>query len=255
MATKDRKKLTKYEFAELISEVDGLCPLCTQELITLDGNRQAALSQAAHIYPHSPTASEKEILKDVPRLSSDDESIENMIMLCPNCHHKFDNPRSREGYMQLYALKQQLTKRTLARKYYQKHSIEDDLVIVLQCVGNVDTTTDERKLSYNAMSISKKMNVDASDIVKRMVTRDVRDYYLPIRDALIQLEHDAPGKSELIAKEVALFYAELKTKSLCQDDIYYGINDWLDAKTKRQYTLITPLITAFYIQNCEVFSQ
>lgn len=99
------------------------------------------------------------------------------------------------------------------------------------------------------------MNVDASDIVKRMVTRDVRDYYLPIRDALIQLEHDAPGKSELIAKEVALFYAELKTKSLCQDDIYYGINDWLDAKTKRQYTLITPLITAFYIQNCEVFSQ
>ena len=254
MATKDRKKLTKYEFAELISEVDGLCPLCTQELITLDENRQAALSQAAHIYPHSPTVSEEEILKDVPKLSSDDESIENMIMLCPNCHHKFDNPRSKEGYMQLYTLKQQLTRRRLARKYYQKHSIEDDLVKVLQCVGDIDIMNDERKLSYNAMEINKKMSIDASEIVKRMVARDVRDYYLAIRDALIQLERDSPGKSELIAKEVALFYAELKAKKLCQDDIYRGINDWLDAKTKRQYTLLTPLITAFYIQNCEVFT-
>lgn len=34
----------------------------------------------AHIYPHSPTDSEKELLKDVPKLSDDPESIENLII-------------------------------------------------------------------------------------------------------------------------------------------------------------------------------
>lgn len=254
MVSKDRIKLNKYQFAELISEVHGLCPLCTQELITLDRSQQAALSQAAHIYPHSPTDAERNLLSGLPKLSEDDESIDNLIMLCPNCHYKFDHPRTRDGYMQLYSLKQQLVKRRMARKYYQKHSLETDLLAILEDISNIDIVTETRQLSYTAIAVSKKMSKDASSAVKQMVTRDVRDYYYSIRDALIQLEQDSPGKSELIAKEIALFYTELKVKKLSQDAIYYGINDWLDAKTERKYQLITPLITAFYIQNCEVFS-
>lgn len=254
MAQNDRIRLTRYQFAELISEVDGLCPLCSEELITLDGSKQAALSQAAHIYPHSPSDEEKRTLSGVPKLSDNDESIENLIMLCPNCHHKFDHPRTQEGYMKLYTLKKQLIARRSARQYYQKHSIEDELVSVFRDIVSVNTATDSRKLSYNAISVDSKMSKDASIAVKNIVVRDVRDYYLPIQDALKQLEHDSPGKSDLIAKEIALFYTELKTKKFSQDEIYYAINDWLDAKTQQQHKLLTPLITAFYVQNCEVFS-
>ena len=94
----------------------------------------------------------------------------------------------------------------------------------------------------------------ASDAVKNIVIRDVHDYYIPIQEALIQLEHDTPGKSDLIAKEISLFYSELQAQKFSQDDMYYAINDWLDAKTQRQHKLVTPFITAFYIQDCEVFS-
>ena len=93
MGQESRIKPSRNQFAKLISEVDSLCPLCQEELIVLRNGSTTNLSQAAHIYPHSPTTSEKELLKNVPRLSSDPESVDNLIMLCHNCHHKFDNQR------------------------------------------------------------------------------------------------------------------------------------------------------------------
>ena len=254
MEKKDRIHLNKYQFAELIAEVDGLCPLCSQELLTLKGSGQAALAQAAHIYPHSPTSQEKALLNGLPKLTSDDESIENLIMLCPNCHYKFDHPRTKEGYMQLFKLKRQLLKRKTAQAYYHKHSLESDIVSILENICNINAAVDQRKLSYNAIAVEKKMGGKASDAVKNIVIRDVRDYYVPIKEALLQLEYDFPGKSDLIAKEFSLFYSELLSQKLSPDDIYYAVNDWLDSKTQYQYKLATPFITAFYIQDCEVFS-
>ena len=155
--------------------------------------------------------------------------------------------------MEMYALKQQLIKRRIAKSYYQKHSIEDDIITVLQSIGGLDISSDSQKLSYTAMQIRQKMNT-ASTAVVNLVLRDARDYYLPIREALYQLENDVPGKSDLIAKEVAFFYSELKLQKLSQDEMYYIINDWLDVKTNRRFSYLTQFITAFYIQNCEVFS-
>lgn len=255
MPTQERIRLNKYEFAALMSEVDSLCPLCCEPLLSFDDNPQRALSQAAHIYPHSPTKEEELLLADVPRLSDSPESIHNLILLCPNCHYKFDHPRTKAGYNQLYSLKKQFITRGSARKYYHQHSIELDLLSVFQRLGDVDPTTDNRKLSYTAICIDQKMSNGASDIVKRMVRRDVHDYYLQIQDTLVQLEQDHSGKSDLIAKKINTFYTELQSQGLSQDDIYYAINEWLDVRTQYQYHLLTPLITAFYIQNCEVFSK
>lgn len=254
MAQENRIKLSKNVFAELISEVDGLCPLCLEKLIVSGNEQTTNLSQAAHIYPHSPTDSEKELLKDVPRLSSNPESVENLIMLCPNCHTKFDNPRTVEKYMMLYNRKRQLINWNTAKGYYKKHSLEDDLVSLLGSIETVDVEINPQHLSYDVMTVRDKMSTSASHATVQRVIMDVREYYFPIRAALAQLEHDAPGKSDLIAKQVSLFYSELNQKNLSQDEIYQVICDWFDRKTHKQYTLLTSIITAYYIQNCEVFS-
>ena len=254
MGQESRIKPSRNQFAKLISEVDSLCPLCQEELIVLRNGSTTNLSQAAHIYPHSPTTSEKELLKNVPRLSSDPESVDNLIMLCHNCHHKFDNPRTVPDYMTLYNLKKKLINRNTAREYYKKHSLEDDLVSLLGSVEAVDVEANHQQLSYDVMTVREKMSKGASKPTIQQVIRDVRDYYLPIRAALVQLEHDAPGKSDLIAKQVSLFYSELNQKNLSQDEIYQVICDWFDRKTYQQYTPLIPIITAYYIQNCEVFS-
>lgn len=254
MGQESRIKPNRNQFAKLISEVDGLCPLCQEELIVSRNGSTTNLSQAAHIYPHSPTTAERELLKNVPMLSSDPESIDNLIMLCHNCHHKFDNPRTVPDYMTLYNLKKKLINWNRAREYYKKHSLEDDLVSLLGSIENVDVEANHQQLSYKVMTVRKKMSRGASKSIIQQVIRDVRDYYLPIRAALVQMEHDAPGKSDLIAKQISLFYSELNQKSLSQDEIYQVICDWLDRKTYQQYTSLIPIITAYYIQNCEVFS-
>lgn len=255
MRQEGRIQLSRNQFAKLISEVDSLCPLCQENLIVARNGRTTNLSQAAHIYPHSPTDSEKELLKNVPRLSDNPESVENLIMLCPNCHYKFDNPRTIADYMTLYNLKKRLTNWNTVREYYGKHSLEADLVSLLGSIETIDVETNSQRLSYKVMTVRDKMSKDASMSTVQRVIRDVRDYYLPIQEALVQLEHDVPGKSDLIAKQVSLFYSELRQKNLSQDEIYQVICDWFNRKTCQQYTMLTPLITAYYIQNCEVFSK
>ena len=156
--------------------------------------------------------------------------------------------------MKMYYLKQRLQRRESARNYYKNHSLEDDLIAVFEHLGSVDIETDNRKLSYKVITVRNKMEKGASNAIMQMVIRDVRDFYLPIQEALIQIEHDKPGKSTLIAQEVSLFYTHLKSMGYSKDEIYYAISDWLDVKTNRQCPNLTPIITAFYIQDCEVFS-
>lgn len=254
MGQESRIRPSRNQFAKLISEVGGLCPLCQEELIISHNGSTTNLSQAAHIYPHSPTDSEKRLLKNVPKLSSDPESVDNLIMLCYNCHHRFDNPRTVPDYMTLYRLKKKLINWNIAQEYYKKHSLEDDLVSLLGSIEAVNVETNHQQLSYNVMTVREKMSKGASNATIQQVIRDVRDYYLPIRAALVQLEYDAPGKSDLIAKQISLFYSELNQKNLSQNEIYQVICDWLDRKTHQQYTPLIPIITAYYIQNCEVFS-
>lgn len=254
MPQKKRIQISKYAFAELLTEVEGLCPLCLNELLPTKNGRYSNLGQAAHIYPHSPSEEEALILADVPMLASSPEDINNLILLCPSCHAKFDHPRTRKEYMQLYTLKDQLIKRKSIREYYSNHNIEDDLISLFNSIDNIDVTTDSRKLSYNAMNVKEKMSRGASNTLIQFVFRNVQDYYLPIQEALIQLEHENPGKSDLIAKEVSLFYSTLLAKGFSQDEIYNAINEWLHLRTGQKYEMLTPLITAFYIQNCEVFS-
>lgn len=250
-----RINVTDNIFARLYMEVDGMCPICSEMLMYTKGGRENRNAQAAHIYPHSPSDKEKRLLEGVPRLSSDVEDIKNLILLCPNCHQKFDHPRTKEEYMQLFQLKKQLLDREFAKEYYRDHCIEDDIINVLNAIESIDIESDKRKLSYSAMTVKKKMSYGASNVVIQLVLRNVQDYYIPIREALVQIEQEHPGKSEQIAGEISLFYKTLKGEQMTQDAIYNSITDWLDSKTNRKYSYLAPIITAYYIQNCEVFSE
>jgi len=254
MEKSNRIRLSKYQFAQLFEEVNCLCPLCSEELLIQKGDKQTALAEAAHVYPHSPSDAELEDLKDVPKLSENVESIENLIMLCPTCHTKFDKPRTRDDYIQIYRIKKLFTTRRRAREHYSKHDLESELIEALKAIAELNPINNLQVLSYDAIVVEKKMNRGASKGLINAVTRDVRDFYLAIKNVLLQLERDKPGISDMIAKEVGLFYSRLLLLKYSQDDIYYAIIDWIDTKTLHQFTFASPFITAFYIQNCEVFS-
>lgn len=156
--------------------------------------------------------------------------------------------------MKIYNLKRQIKIHKTAKEHYQANSLEEDVLSIFECIANLDIQADERKLSYHAMTIDAKMSNGASLGIKTIVKQAVRDYYVPIHDSLMLLESTVPGKSDLIAKQISLFYSTLVSKHLNQDDIYYELINWLDARTNNRYKYATPILAAYYIQNCEVFS-
>ncbi|MBF2595398.1 HNH endonuclease, partial [Listeria welshimeri] len=64
----------------LYNQVDGRCPFCGKNLHYVK-NQIQTLFEVAHIYPANPKSYESELLKDVPRLSEDVNSIENLIVV------------------------------------------------------------------------------------------------------------------------------------------------------------------------------
>ena len=111
-----RKKYTENQYIILFNEVDGLCPICSIKLIYEKADKLNKRVNLAHIYPHSSTPEEKKLLENVERLSDDVDNIKNIIWLCPNCHEKFDKPRTLEGYNKILNIK---------KKILQKREIEE----------------------------------------------------------------------------------------------------------------------------------
>lgn len=77
------------------------------------------------------------------------------------------------------------------------------------------------------MTVEEKMSKCASNRIKNLLIAAVKDYFIPIHEAIVQLEKDSLGKSTIVATEIALLYAKQYSDSLSQDEIYYSINDWL----------------------------
>ena len=108
-----RRQPTDNEKFILHTEVDGMCPLCGIKLLYKKENTLNKRVNLAHIYPHSPTDSEKKLLKDVEKLSEDSEDIKNIIWLCPNCHESFDKPRTIDSYNNLLNIKKEYCKKKI----------------------------------------------------------------------------------------------------------------------------------------------
>lgn len=252
MSKRDRPDISKRDYALLINEVDSLCPICSEPLIFFKNSKSSNLSQAAHIYPHSPSADEEVLLANVPRLSTNVDDIENLIMLCPTCHVKFDHPRTVEEYLVLYDLKRKLLLQQKAREYYKSHDIESDICDVFTRLSKELESEHNTKLSYNAKKLNDKLT-GCSSSLPNIIRRDVRDYYFPIKSILFEVEKEHPGITESFAIQVKSLYLQYTRINLPKNQIYESINEWLNKKTKNKYQLIIPFLTAFYIQNCEVF--
>ncbi|QOV11041.1 HNH endonuclease signature motif containing protein [Viridibacillus arvi] len=143
----------------LLTEVENMCPLCTTELVYKKGVKYYQKFEAAHIYPLNPSQAEIEILKDVPRLSEDVNNLDNFIALCESCHHKFDNPRTREEYIYINKIKKSLLERSKLRSNYHYFQLEDELMKIIRNLINETNYDEDSKLDNKALKIDGKISV------------------------------------------------------------------------------------------------
>ena len=246
-----RKKYTENQYILFFNEVDGLCPLCGKTLIYEKVKKLNKRVNLAHIYPHSPTEEEKKLLENVEKLSNDLEDMKNIIWLCPNCHEYFDKPRTLEGYNNLLNIKKRILQEKDIKDTFYDYKIEDDIKQVLhQLINNDDT--DNIELDYDPKIIDDKINNTMTSITKRKIKSNVSEYFHILKLELQNLDAVTPNKATKIATQIKSFYLEVSEKSNNQEDVYYGLVEWLHSKTKINKEA-SSVVISYFVQNCEVF--
>jgi len=248
-----RRSYTQAEEIALNTQVEGCCPLCGTELFYKKNGRALRFYELAHIFPLNPKPIEAEELKGVELLSADRNDLDNIIPLCTGCHTRFDKPRTRAEYEELFRLKRGLIERERQRALMREYPIEDGIHQIVATLGNAnfDEATSE-DLNLDPRSIDDKCKSEVSKLIIRKIKRNVTDYYPYVQREFRLLEQESPTKSELIYSQVRTFYLKQKSLGVPKQEIYQNVVTWFRNVTKSDMIEAPEVIAAFFVQNCEV---
>ena len=249
----ERRSYTQAEEIALNTQVEGCCPLCGVTLFHKKKSRTFRFYELAHIFPLNPTSTEALELKDVPLLSSDRNDLNNIIPLCTGCHTRFDKPRNREEYHELFQLKQGLIERERQRALMREYPIEDGIHQIVEALRNISfEEAAAQDLNLVPQSVDAKCKSDLPELIIRKIKRNVTDYYPQVQREFRALEQESPTKSQLIYSQVRTFYLKQKDLGLPKKDIYQNVVAWFQNVTKTDMIEAPEVIAAFFVQNCEV---
>lgn len=248
-----RKNYTDNQYLMLHNEVDGLCPLCTIPLIYQKANKLNKRVNLAHIYPHSPTIEEKKLLENVERLHSDNvDDIKNIIWLCPNCHEKFDKPRTLDGYNNLMRIKKQLLLKREIQEEFNSYPIEEEIKKVLNILADEECSEEEFILVYDPKTIDNKLNNTIQPLTKRKIKSNVREFFHIVKKEFQNIDSVKANKATLIAMQVKVFYLKAMDNNINQEDVFNYLVEWLDKKTSVSKDA-SSIVISYFVQNCKVF--
>lgn len=250
----NRRSPTENDTLLLFSEVDGVCPKCSRELMYEKKGLLYKQFELAHIYPLNPTQIEKETLKNVERLSIDSNDNENFICLCGICHPVYDKPRTLNEYNELLNLKKKAILKNKEKALWENQKIESEILEILNMIAISDFNLSEiTQISFEPKTIDSKTNETITILTKRKIINNVQDYYSIIKSKFIELDNIHFTTTEIISGQIKEYYLRMKKIHTSQNDIFYAIVDWLDKKTKSKSTDACEIIVSYFVQNCEVF--
>jgi len=249
----ERRTYTPAEEIALTTQVEGCCPLCGRVLFYKKKGRTYRYYELAHIYPLNPKPAETEDLKGVELLSMDRNDPDNQIPLCTGCHTRFDKPRTREEYEELFRVKHSLIERARQRALMREYPIEDGIHQIVVALGSVSfDEVSEVDLTLDPQTVDTKCKTALSELLIRKIKRNVTDYYPYVKREFRALEQEYPTKSQLIYSQVRTFYLKQKSLGLPKQEVYQNIVAWFQNVTKTDTIEAPEVIAAFFVQNCEV---
>jgi len=248
-----RKTASDNQNMVLFEEVDGICPLCSASLIYDKNGSKYRQFENAHIYPLNPTGEEKELLKDEERLSTDVNSLDNLIALCKDCHGQFDKPRTVEEYRKVFAIKEKLIKNGKSKSVWNSFNIEEDINKIIEELAFEDNLDIYEKIEYDPKTIDSKVDDTLSVLTKRKIKGHVSEYYNVVKSKLIAVDAIKQSSSELISSQIKSYYIKMSQIHDDQQSIYEEMVTWLNKKTNSVSYDASSIIVSFFIQNCEVF--
>lgn len=248
-----RKKYTDAQNVALISQVNSVCPLCTEPLFYQKSGKSYKNYEIAHIYPLNPTQSEIDLLANEDKLSSDVNDEDNVIPLCEVCHGKFDKPRTVEEYRDLLSRKRKLIERSGQEGLWKQYGIENEINQIIEAIYNDPDLDKEVEIDFTPKTVDDKLNDSISKPTKRKIKNNVREYYIFIKNKFALLDQSDCDLSEMISSQIKIYYLKQKKMGFDQQVIFENIVAWIHSKTNPETLDAAEILTSFFIQNCEVF--
>ena len=246
----------KYNEAQqtlLISQVNRVCPLCTEPLFYKKSSRTYKKYEIAHIYPLNPSKDEIILLANEERLSEDVNHEDNVIPLCEICHGKFDKPRTVNEYKQLLEIKKKLIIQSKQENIWKRYTIESEIKTVIEAIYNDPNLDISTEIEFSPKKVDDKLDNTMSHPTHRKIKNNVRDYYIFIKEKFATLDQTESDLSEIISLQIKTYYLKQKSMNYTQQDIFENLVAWLNNKTTPETLDASEILTSFFIQNCEVF--
>ena len=248
-----RKKYSDAQNVALLSQVNRVCPLCTEPLFYKKGGKSYKNYEIAHIYPLNPTPEEKLLLEHEERLSDDVNDENNVIPLCEICHGKFDKPRTIEEYRMLLGIKKNLIERCGQEAIWKRYTIEEEISDIIEAIYDDPELESESEIEFIPREVDEKLDSTISRPTKIKIKSNVREYFIFIRKKFAELDRAELDLSEIISLQIKTYYIKQKNMGLNQQAIFENIVAWIHAKTKPKTNDAAEIMASFFIQNCEIF--
>lgn len=239
----------------LLPEVNSQCPLCGKYPLSEEKNGKTFKKyEVAHIYPHSPTKEQLVVLKDVPKVD-DVESLDNVIILCKDCHAKQDFHTTEFEYRKLYDIKQRLQKSASSKMKLGTQNVDESILEVIESLKTMDITT-IRLLDLNMTPLKIDQKIGEDVLLAADIKEKVTHYFPYIQEQFQSLENYSPNNFNIIASEIRAAYLKAKSVDSSNEDIFNNLVGWLEMlKPDRNSRMACQIVLSFFVQNCEVYDE
>lgn len=251
----NRRDITETEKMFLLSEIGGICPLChTALIIKKASGKEVRIFDIAHIYPLNPTSNQLEILKYESKLSEDLDSQANMIPLCKICHKRYDTNLTSEEYQQLFNIKKNVMYKYELRQTWGGYKLHSDILQVVTALSSLDSSNMKPKISYSIVNIDNKIDSTLGNLEKMKIQSNIIMYYSLIFDSFKQIEQKNECNMMQIYAQVRSYCCTLLSQGFDQKEIVDEMVEWFMHSANLDNRVKAEILVAFFVQNCEVFS-
>ena len=247
---KERIKVTDNRWRQLFVECGGYCSICGDSLVGHKNGKYINLAEAAHIYPHSITAAQKESLKGIIP-PANIEAVDNLIFLCSNCHVYQDNETTYEDYCKLKELKDRQMHKLNVDKTVRTVNIDKEINFVIEKLDSMDAADLKGGLSMEPVAVAKKV---VNNRLKWKIETYVSKDFHYIGKLLAILDEKKSGRYNAIAAQVRDAYCQAALENTEPNIVFNALVEWLMSKTHGSREACESIIS-FFVQDCEVFDE
>lgn len=252
---KARIKYHPNEHSILYSETGGACPLCALPMMfkKASSKHPSIGYEIAHIYPLNPNASQSIALTGyaVPAAIND---LENVILLCPTCHTKYDKDFKIEEYLKLFDIKSTYLSEAKAKLTASQHALQDEVREILDLIiCNSNNCGDLRATKLDVSSLDDKLKTGISPLQKREIRANAIDFFVTIRNQIRLIEQRDQSAIRILQNQINSYYLVMEKQNPGNKDIVFNqIAKWISLRTGK-CIMASKILTSFFVQNCEVF--